>query len=263
MINRARSGALTDDDDTIDWKAVGLTTIRNIGDGGGLFLLMDVLYGAESFFGGPVGGTAMNGFRAIQHVAVDPSPQQALDAWKDFMDKEFVMTNQWKGGLGRIGRGFDEKFERRFAYNRWRERSYRYLDQRDDPTFGTDVGRLVERFVSGGRNLPTKRSLAYEDAAEAIIGNRITDAQKDFRDLLRLAKDSDERESMLSGIRTAGRQRSPLGVVPVNERETYLAQYSIEDYREAADLQRSWMADWNTASASAENETRGSYRGGN
>ena len=80
--------------------------------------------------------------------------------------------------------------------------------------------------------------------------------------LLRSAKDYDERESIIAGMRVAGRQRSPLGVVSEEDRAEFLGVFSDTDYSEAQDLQFEWMADWREAMYQAEGQTTGQYRDG-
>lgn len=264
MIKRAQAGALTDDDGTWDKSAIAWTALRNVGDGGGLFILMDVLYGWQSLFGGPVGGTMLNALRMTQHIAQDPSFPQAGAALRDFLDKELILTKQWAGAALRFQSLFEKKHERLFKYNTWRDRSYKYLAQEDDPSMGIEVGRGVIRFLEGtGRQNPTPRSLTYEDASQEITNNDVPGAQKDMEYLLRTAKDEDERQSILTGIRTAGRQRSPLGPISAVKRDLMLAPYTGTQQQEALDLQANWLHDWNTAMDEAAYETRGQYRGDN
>ena len=261
MISRLGSGALRDEDGW-DETAIALTIIRNIGDGGGLFLLMDVMYGWQSLVGGPIGGTATNMLRAGQHILENPSKMQATAALADFIDKELILTKQWAGAFLRMKSLFEGKKARLFKYNTWRSRSFRYLDQRDDPTAWDAAMGLAQRFLQHPRNDPTPRSLTYEDASSAITNNNVKAAAKDMANLLRSAKDYDERESIIAGMRVAGRQRSPLGVVSEEDRAEFLGVFSDTDYSEAQDLQFEWMADWREAMYQAEGQTTGQYRDG-
>lgn len=249
LINKIRSGES-------DAQTVAFTTLTNIGDGGGVGILMDVMFGWSNLAFGPAGSTGMNLLRAGQHVV--QNPEQAATAAKDFLDREFVVTGQARGITNRIKEASREEHSRFFDYGQWRGRSFNYLTERDRPTPGDKVKAGAIRFMRGrGGHFPSERSLTYEQAAKAITGNDIDGAASYIERLLRTAEgDAKEVTSILAGLNTARSQRSPLGPVPQNERAKFLAQFSETERREGRTLQRDWMRDWNAAVRKARKSAR-------
>ena len=218
-------------------------------------LLMDVLYGVKSFLGGPVAGSFGNMRRMFQHSVQDPS--QTLTAVKDMVDKEFVVTNQAKGAWNRILEQISSDSDRFFQYATWRDRSYKYLAAREDPTIVDDIVEGATKFLRGGpRRDPTERSLTYEQASKAITGKDIDRAASYMARLLRTAEDSKEYSAILTGLKTAKAQRSPLGQVPKAELTRFLKEYPLLERREARALHRDWRTDWEFALRKAKKDAR-------
>lgn len=240
-----------------DAQTIAFTVIKDIGDGGGLGILMDVMFGWQSLVFGPMGSTGMNILRASQHVAQDKG--QAVTAAKDLLDREFVFTSQARGLLNRIKAADQAKHERFFGYGQWRDRSFTYLNKRDNPSVGDKIQAGTMRFLRGSHGqVPTERSLTYRQAAKAITGNDVDGAASYMTRLLRTAdRDPKERRSILQGLDTAKRHRSPLGPVPKKELIAFLRAFSPEERAEARALQREWERDWNAAVRKARIESRG------
>jgi hypothetical protein len=258
MLRRGLAGRYKDDDDKgMNLKAanVGADIIRNIGDGGGIALMMDVMYGWQSILGGPVGSTLLNAVRSQQHRTA--ASGQNLSSVLDFLDKEFVMTNQYEGLWNNITRSVEEDTPRYFEYNRWRDRSYAYLNDRDAPGFVAKAKATHSRFWAGqSRHLPTERSLTYEDSQDAITDGDVSKAAGLMEELLLTGKTTAARTSIERGIRTARDQRSPLGPVPGDERADFLRAFSADDRKEARRVDREWRRDWDKALLQAQRQER-------
>ncbi len=247
MLKRAKAGSLKNQDGSMDKSAVAWTTIRNIGDGGGLAMFMDVLYGMDSLIGGPVGGTFANMRRAQQHIVgdFDQTPQAVLD----FLDKEFIFTNQFKGAYRRFkARMLDsEESKGYFEYHTWRDRAFKHEYDEDDPSLVEEAIATADRFLATPRNDPSPRSLTYEDAAAAISMSNVKRAAKHMARLLRTADDALDKVSILEGLATAGRSRSPLGPVGIDDRATFMEEFTLEQRQEGNARQAKWNQDWDAA----------------
>lgn len=248
MTSRVQAGRT--DAQTLAW-----TTLRNIGDGGGLAILMDALWGWNSLVFGPLGGTAINALRGAAHTI--QMPEQAGTAAKDFLDREFVVTNQIRGVWNRINAENEGKHQRFFDYNQWRDRSFSFTTRKENPTAEEQVQAGAVRFVAGNaRRVPTERSLTYEQAGKAITGNDVESAAEYIERLLSTAADREERASIERGLKTARRQRSPLGPVAVRDRRAFLQRFPTDERAAARRLQREWENDWDRAVRLAKRNER-------
>lgn len=229
-----------------DAASIARATMRNIGDGGGVGILMDAMWGWSNAAFGPLGGTVMNTMRGAGHVVQNPG--QAATAAKDFLDKEFVVTAQARGAWNKIKAANDAKHERFFDYGTWRDRSFDYVATSKSPSVAEQGADFAVRFLKGdGRPFPGPRTLTYEQAAKSITANDIDGASQHIRRLLETAEDRAERAAILRGIKASSRARSPLGPVKQSERTAFLRQYPVEERRKALQLQRAWERDFDSA----------------
>lgn len=236
-----------------DMQTIALTTLRNIGDGGGMGMLMDVMFGWNSLVFGPIEGTVRDMVRAGVQVAQDPTPGQTARATREFLDRQFVVTNQARGLWNRTLAANEAKHARYFDHAKWQDRARRWKQGVDEPTIGAKIqGRAVDFLLGGFRFAPTERSLGYNAAANAIRAGNIDGAAEHMARILSSAETAKERRERIRAMRQVGTRRSPLGPVPKRERAAFLRTLSPEDRREALRVQREWEREWARALGRAQ-----------
>jgi hypothetical protein len=246
---RAKLGAGQDDPQTL-----ALSFLSNVAAGGAVGILADVLWSFSDILFGPIGGTVANVGRAL--VNTIQMPEQAGTAAKDFLDREFVVTRQARGLFSRMRAAAEEDHQRFFDYGTWRDRAFSYVGNEKNPTVADKAQQRVVDFLMSPSRVPTDRSLTYEQAGKAITGNDVEGAAEYIERLLRHAKDDEERASIERGLNTARRERSPMGPVPVRDRDAFLRQYPAAERTAARRLQREWERDWDRAVRLGERNAR-------
>lgn len=225
---------------------IGASIIRNIREGGAIGILADVMWGWGNLVFGPIGSTVADATEMAAHSLAMPS--QTPTAVKEFVQNQLVVSRQARGVWERLTAETEAKHDRFFATRRWRDRGFDFVSDQENPTLPEKAQENAIQWVAGlQRFRPTERSLTYDQVSAHITGGNVDDAADYVRRLLATAKTADERASILKGLETAKRHRSPLGPVPVRDRAAFLAQFSPAERSEARRLQAEWERDWERA----------------
>lgn len=222
---------------------VGLRVLKNIGDGGGLGLLQDILWGVSDFIAGPFYGSTMTnlGEAAIHSIQ---RPAQTGLALVRFVGRESSVLKQAGPMRQRIDRLQDEN-NRYFEVRRWRGRAFDFRRDREAEGLGALAQRTATEAITGRfrRFTPTPNTLSYGYTADAITAGDVDEAGEYLSRVLS-GLDAEELEGAVSAIRSSMAARSPLGPIAEADRVEFLRSFPASQRSEALSLNGKWRRDY-------------------
>lgn len=214
-------------------------------DGGGFGLLADVTYGFSDFVGGPVASTLKNVGEFAMDIWHRKTPTQTLGAIRNLSRNEVSVIKQTE-----LRELIDKKLLNEnnniLAHQKWRRRAFDFKKETDDETKADElVRRTIEGFKDFGRG---KNTLIYEFAARQISVGDVDDAAEYLADIYKDARNDPRKlRRLISGTRNSKTSKSPLGPIPQKDHDSFLSQFNKNDRKEAVDLQRKFLRDYESA----------------
>lgn len=246
--------------DTRNPQDIAVHLLKNMGDGGGVGILADVIYGLGDFIAGPMGSTLRN----LKLAAMDSwqRPSRTPQAMKAFLTREISLTRQTTPLLADLDRmAFNPDNDYR-NYTRWRMRSYEHKDQKERPTPWSIIKGAVTDAIGGRTEYErTDRTFTYDMVARQITAGDVEDAAELLRPII---AEADDKDKILTAIRASMTAKAPLGAVSradVKNRDAmlnneniaeFLAKFTQEQQEDAIAVHLRWLKRYRTSIEKAQ-----------
>lgn len=227
---------------------IGRRLLKDIADGGGVGMMTDLLWGVGDYIGGPAVSTGKEALSALANVARRPNARQAGMAVGKFLQDEVVVGKQADAAVQGIKRIMGDAGNQYFEAKKLRQRAYDFRDDAENPTVGAKAKSMAVRSLEGLTHFPgSDRTLSYHYAAKQIDVGDVDDAATYLADLVRGAKDREEKASIIEGMYRSADAQAPLGPLNREQEAAFYRSLSGSDRSEARKIDNTWRRNYNRA----------------